>query len=191
MPADRLRVAGSISRMAPRAARVAQIEQAMRDLVARNLPIEPELQSYEDALRLFEQAGQTDTLNLLRHRNPPQVAMLRCETFLDLAHEPIVHRTGLLPLFQLVPYETGFVLNMPAIGAPDCVASFEPQPQLFHVYQEHAAWGRILGKRRTRASSATECPVQKWRPLDRGGRQHHARGDLLRLGLSLLRDPVP
>ena len=131
--------------VAPRAARVARIEQAMRDLVARDLPVEPELQSYEDALRLFEQAGQTDTLNLLRHRNPPQVAMLRCGEFLDLAHEPIVHRTGLLTLFQLVPYETGFVLNMPAIGAPDCVAPFEPQPQLFHVYQEHAAWGRILG----------------------------------------------
>ena len=131
--------------VAPRAARVAQIEQAMRDLVARNLPIEPELQSYEDALRLFEEAGQPDTLNLLRHRNPPHVAMLRCEAFIDLAHEPIVHRTGLLSLFQLVPYETGFVLDMPAVGAPDRVAPFEPQPHLFHVYQEHAAWGRILG----------------------------------------------
>jgi len=131
--------------VAPLAARVAHIEQAMRDLVARNLPIEPELQSYEDALLLFEQAGQTDTLNLLRHRNPPHVAMLRCGTFLDLAHEPIVPRTGLLSLFHLVPYETGFVLDMPAIDAPDRVATFEPQPHLFHVYQEHAAWGRILG----------------------------------------------
>ena len=129
----------------PLAARVARIEQAMRNLVACNLPIEPELQSYEDALRLFEQAGQTDTLNLLRHRNPPHVSMLRCGTFLDLAQEPIVHRTGLLPLFRLMPYETGFVLEMPSLGAPDRVAAFEPQPHLFQVYQEHAAWGRILG----------------------------------------------
>ena len=71
--------------------------------------------------------------------------MLRCGTFLDLAQEPIVHRTGLLPLFRLMPYETGFVLEMPSLGAPDRVAAFEPQPHLFQVYQEHAAWGRILG----------------------------------------------
>ena len=129
----------------PLAVRVSRIEQAMRDLVARNLPVEAELQSYEDALRLFEQAGQTDTLNLLGHRNPPQVSLFRCGNFLDLAHEPIVHRTGLLPLFRLIPYETGFVMDMPAVSAPDRVAPFEPQPHLFHVYQEHAAWGRILG----------------------------------------------
>ena len=130
---------------APLAARVARIEQAMRDLVARNLPIVPELDSYEDALQMFEQVGQTDTLNLLRHRNPPHVSLLRCDTFLDLAHEPIVHRTGLLQLFRLTPYEPGFVMDVPAIDAPDRVAPFEPQEHLFHIYQEHAAWGRILG----------------------------------------------
>lgn len=127
------------------AARVAHIETAMRDLVARNLPIEPELLSYEGALQLFEQTGQTDTLNLLRHRNPPHVSLLRCGAFRDLAQEPIVHRTGLLTLFRLTPYENGFVLEMPSLGIPDRVAPFEPQPHLFHIYQEHTAWGDILG----------------------------------------------
>ncbi|MFZ4395559.1 MAG: nucleoside kinase [Kiritimatiellia bacterium] len=130
---------------APLAERVAHIEQAMRDLVARDLSIENELLSYVDALQQFKQSGQDDTINLLHHRNPPHVALLRCDGFLDLAHEPIVHRTGLLTLFRLTPYETGFVLDMPSVDAPYCVAPFEPQPQLFHVYQEHAAWGRILG----------------------------------------------
>jgi uridine kinase len=130
----------------PLAARVTRIEHAMREIVSRNLPIEPELHSYEDALSLFAETSQTDTINLLRHRNPPHVALLRCDQFLDLLHEqPIVHRTGLLPLFQLVPYEAGFVLDMPAVETPTRVAPFEPQPHLFHVYQEHAAWGRILG----------------------------------------------
>ena len=129
----------------PLAVRVKRIEDAMRELVSRNLSVDPELHSYESALRLFEEAGQTDTLNLLRHRNPPHVSLLRCETFLDLAQEPIVHRTGLIPLFRLMPYETGFVLEMPSVNTPDRVTAFEPQPHLFHVYQEHTAWGRILG----------------------------------------------
>jgi uridine kinase len=129
----------------PLGARVARIEQAMRELVARNLPIEPELVSYEDAVRLFEASGQADTLNLLRHRNPPHVPLLRCSDCVHLAHEPLVHRTGLLPLFRLAPLDPGFVIEMPAAGEPGNVVPFEPQPHLLQVYQEHAAWGRILG----------------------------------------------
>lgn len=129
----------------PLAERVARIEAAMHDLVARDLPIEPDLVAYEDAIRLFEQAGQFDTLNLLRHRNPPHVILMRCGDFVDLAHEPLVPRTGLLNRFRLTPWEPGFVLEIPDPQAPDRIEPFQRQPHLFQIYQEHIAWGRILG----------------------------------------------
>jgi uridine kinase len=125
--------------------RVARIEAAMRELVARDLPIEVEPASYEDAMRLFESTGQTDTLNLLRHRNPPHVLLVRCNGFTDLSHEPLAHRTGLLQLFRLVPCEPGFVLDLPTAEAPRQITPCDPQPHLFQIYQEHIAWGRILG----------------------------------------------
>ena len=34
---------------------------------------------------------------------------------------------------------------MPAPQAPDRIEPFERQPNLFQIYQEHIAWGRILG----------------------------------------------
>ncbi len=129
----------------PLAARVARIEGAMRDLVVRNLPIEMEVVSYADAMAMFEASGQVDTLNLLRHRNPPQVLLMRCGEFFDLAQEPMVAGTGLLSLFRLTPCAPGFVLDMPTPEAPDRIQPFEPQPHLFQIYQEHIAWGRILG----------------------------------------------
>jgi uridine kinase len=129
----------------PLAERVARIERAMRELVSRDLPITRELVSYEDALRLFDQSGLSDTLNLLRHRNPPHVSLLRCGDFLDLAGEPLVHRTGLLRHCRLLPHDPGFVLDMPAAHSPNEILPFQPQPHLFQIYQEHAAWGRILG----------------------------------------------
>lgn len=129
----------------PLAARVARLEAAMRALVARNLPLEMEAVAYMDALRLFETARQVDTLNLLRHRNPPQVLLMHCGDFFDLSHEPLVASTGMLPLFRLTPCAPGFVLDMPTPAAPDRIQPFEPQPHLFQIYQEHIAWGRILG----------------------------------------------
>jgi len=125
--------------------RVARIEAAMRDLVARNEAIETEVVGYEEAIQLFEKVGQEDTLNLLRHRNPPRVTLIRCDGFVDLAQAPMVPHTGLLAQFKLTPCAPGFVLDMPAKSAPDRVAPFELQPKLFQIYQEHIAWGRILG----------------------------------------------
>jgi uridine kinase len=139
----------------PLAVRVARLEAAMRELVARDMPIESELVSYDDALSLFETSDRKDARTLLLHRNPPHVPLVRCDDFLDLEHGPLAHRTGLLNLFRLVPCDPGFVLDMASSEAPDRIAPFEPQPHLFHIYQEHIAWGRILGI--TTVGQLNEC----------------------------------
>ncbi len=125
--------------------RIKRIESAMRGIAEADLPVEMIRVSYEDALRRFAVTGQHDKLNLLKHRNPPQVLLVNCDGFLDLPQEPILHRTGLLSCFALLPHEPGFVLQMPAGSRPDRVMPFESQPHLFQIYQEHIDWGRILG----------------------------------------------
>ncbi len=127
------------------AAGIERLAREMRRIVEMDLPVELVLVSYEDALRRFTDTGQADKLNLLRHRNPPQVVLADCGGFLDLHQEPILHRTGLLRLFELTPYEPGFVLQMPSREQPDRIPPLDPQTHLFHIYQEHIAWGRILG----------------------------------------------
>lgn len=98
--------------------RVARLETAMRRLVARDLPIEPVCASYEEALTAFREAGQADKVHLLSHRNPPQVRLVECDGFRDLQQGPMVHRTGLLADFALLPYPPGFVLQMPTCEHP-------------------------------------------------------------------------
>jgi uridine kinase len=124
---------------------IARLKAAMDRLVADDLPITMECVSYTDALRMFEETGLTEKLNLLRHRNPPVVHLIRCGRFLDLAQAPLAHRTGLLKPFDLIPYDPGFVLHLPAREHPDRIDPLVPQPHLFTIYQEHAEWGRILG----------------------------------------------
>lgn len=127
------------------AANIARIEEAMRRIVEQDLPVELTRFSYDDALRRFSDTGQMDKLNLLKHRNPPQVVLADCAGFLDLPQEPILHRTGLLRLFALKHYEPGFVLQMPSRSHPDRIPPLNPEQHLFHIYQEHIAWGHILG----------------------------------------------
>ena len=117
----------------------------MTELVKRDIPITRHKVSFEDAVREFQAAGQTDKLNLLQFRNPPHVVIYECEGFTDLAHGSLAPRTGVLDTFELIHYPPGFVLHLPPRDKPHTLPPFEDQPHLFHIYQEHKEWGRILG----------------------------------------------
>ena len=123
----------------------AALKKAMRQIIGEDLPIEYELVSYEDALKLFESNDQTDKLNLLTHRNPPCVPMLNCGGFYDLAFEPVAPRTGMFPVFDLFPYDDGLVLLMPTMAQPAKTGAWRPSPKLAAVFRDHRAWGRIIG----------------------------------------------
>jgi uridine kinase len=124
---------------------LAAVEAKMRRDVADNLPIARHKISYRDAITGFEASGQTDKLNLLKHRNPPRVVVHRCGSFSDLAHGPLVPSTGVLTHFTLIPYSPGFVLHLPDRMDPTHVPPFEDQPHLFGIFREHRAWGKTLG----------------------------------------------
>jgi len=124
---------------------VKKLQQAMRSAIRQDLPITMETVSYEAAVKLFRQTGQVDKLNLLAHRNPPVICLARCGSFLELSQEPLVARTGVLELFDLIPHAQGFVLNVPTSSKPHELPPLPPFEYLFKVYQEHIEWGRIVG----------------------------------------------
>ena len=124
---------------------IARVEERMREIAAADLPIECVPLSYQEAIDGLTDSGQYDQLHLLKYRNPPRVMLMQCGNYLDMRHEPLVHRTGLLDHFALTPYAPGFVLRLPAQEQPGEVAPFGPAPHLIRVYQEHIEWGRILG----------------------------------------------
>lgn len=124
---------------------IADLESRMRELTDADLPVERRKIAFADAVEIFKTNGQIDKLNLLRFKNPQKVTMHFCGGFSDLAHAPLVSRTGMLPFFKLIPYSPGLVLQMPDKGKPGRVSRFRDQPHLFNIFQEHKEWGRILG----------------------------------------------
>lgn len=121
------------------------ISKRMRELVERDLPIERHKIAFTDAVRQFEESAQPDKLGLLKYRNPPRIVVHWCDGFSDLAHGPLVPSTGTLSQFDIIHYSPGFVLQFPDRTDPKRIPPFEDQPHLFHIFQEHKQWGRILG----------------------------------------------
>ncbi len=126
---------------------VDRIRSRMRELVTLDLPIVRRKIAFKEALDRFESAGQRDKYDLLRFRNPPKIVVYECDGFTDLAHGVLADRTGALQHFDLIPYDTGFVLLFPDREHAPKLSPFDPQPELFRVFAEHKEWGRILGIR--------------------------------------------
>ncbi len=121
------------------------LSEEMNRLVERDLPIVRRVLSYRDALELLEQTGRTAAMQLLEHRNEPKIPIYECEDFRDISHGPLVSRTSMLKLFELMKHDPGFLLRYPPIGDPYTVRPFKPQPVVFSIFREYRQWGNILG----------------------------------------------
>jgi uridine kinase len=122
-----------------------QIRAQLKDLIARDVPIERRKVVYSKAVKHFEDQNQHDKANLLKYRNPPKVVVYACEGYTDLAHGPLAHSTGAITHVDLFQVSPGFVVQFPDRSVPPKIPTLRPQPQLFTVFQEHKKWGRILG----------------------------------------------
>jgi uridine kinase len=121
-----------------------RIEAAMREIVAKDMPLHSLSLSYGEAIEYFEKHNQPDTLLLLRNRNDPAIAVHSCDGFLDLSHGPLVPSTGALSVFALLGYPPGFVLRYPPRDNPMHLGEFVENPVLFSIYREYKNWGKIL-----------------------------------------------
>jgi uridine kinase len=131
----------------PENADIEALDREMRELVRQNLPISCAYMAYSDALALFEENKQADTLLLFAQRSESKVRVNRCGNFADLYVEPLVRETGLLGAFELMKYGDGMLLRFPGTGQGKTIEPFEDSPSLFSVYREYKHWGRIVGVR--------------------------------------------
>ena len=124
---------------------VKAVDVHMRELIAADEPIVRQRISYTAAIDKFTRNGQEDKVSLLRFTNTPKIVTYVCGNFSDLATGPMTRSAGPLEYFQLVPYETGFVLQMPTRDSAPEIPEFKPIQVLTETFKEYNRWGRILG----------------------------------------------
>jgi threonyl-tRNA synthetase len=78
-----------------------RIEKKMAELAAADLPIERQVVSSDEAIRLFEGMGENYKVELIRDLGASEVSLYRQGTFVDLCRGPHIPSTGLLKAFKL------------------------------------------------------------------------------------------
>ena len=117
---------------------------SMYSFVEKDLPITKHSAKTQYAEQLFKGKGQHDKERLLHYRRSSRVNLYELDGVVDYFYGFMAPSTGMLKYFDIVPYESGFVLLFP--GA--CSRSVEPlvtSNKLFHTLDDSREWSKMLG----------------------------------------------
>lgn len=123
---------------------LAKVEERMREMVEKDLPIHKRSVHTDDAVALFKEHGMKDKERLFKYRRVSKVNIYSINEFEDYYYGYMVPSTGYLKYFKLHLYDGGFVLQMPEQETPDKVPDFNPRNKLFRVLRESTRWGDVM-----------------------------------------------
>ncbi len=123
---------------------ISQLKDEMMKIVKADEPILTDFISYQEACAMFENLGLIETRKQLNYRTPSRVKINTLQGFSDLYFGPLVGSTSELDVFDLMPYQEGFLLRYPKHETPDQLPEFQDQPKLFEIYKRYKDWGKRL-----------------------------------------------
>ena len=112
--------------------------------VEKDLPITKHSAKTQYAEQLFKEKGQHDKERLLHYRRSSRVNLYELDGVVDYFYGFMAPSTGMLKYFDIVPYESGFVLLFPGAHS----RSVEPlvtSNKLFHTLDDSREWSKMLG----------------------------------------------
>jgi uridine kinase len=124
---------------------VASLARRMEEICAEDRRFERTTLTLEEAEAIFRASGDESTLLLLATHRASTVPVVRCGTFVDIAHGAVAPSTGAVQGFAVVPYEDGILLRFPRDGEAASLPELRPQPKLFATYRETRRWNEVLG----------------------------------------------
>lgn len=121
-----------------------KLKQKMREIVAENRPLVRQMMPVEEAIALFEAAGEPEKVRLLMQWKQPEVIIHTCGEVADYVHGVMMPTAGNLHLFDLHLYPPGMILSFPEPSDPHKLPKLINQPKLAKIFLEAERWGKIL-----------------------------------------------
>ena len=121
-----------------------KLKNEMYQMVVSDIEIHKESINTDDAVTLFHDLGMTDKEKLFRYRRSSRVNIYELDHYMDYFYGFMAPSTGMLKYFDIVPYESGFVLLFPGAHS----RSVEPlvtSNKLFHTLDDSREWSKMLG----------------------------------------------
>ncbi len=120
------------------------VKARMEEIVRRDIKIVKESIGTDEAMHRFRMQGMEDKEKLFRFRRVSKANLYSLDGYEDYFYGYMVPSTGYVRVFDLIPYDDGFILMAPSKEDPDNIQEFVPQEKLFHVLKTSDEWSKTL-----------------------------------------------
>ncbi|MCH5281365.1 MAG: nucleoside kinase [Lachnospiraceae bacterium] len=120
-------------------------KKRMQQLVEEDREIKKQVYPTPEAIELFRKQGMNDKVKLFKYRKSSTINVYELDGFCDYYYGYMLPRTGYVRYFDLIPYESGLILNLPEKHEPAKLQKFVPRAKLFDTLRRSDDWGEKLG----------------------------------------------
>ena len=126
-------------------AEIALLEERMRQLAARDLPLLPQVFAQRELLKMARAARREFSFRAARYLRRESLTLFRLEGHSTLFYGLQLPSTGHVRAFRLQPEPPGFVLLPSLPGLPRDIAALTPQPKLLETMRAYSRWCEQMG----------------------------------------------
>ncbi len=123
---------------------IGQLKHRMAEIIDADMPFKRRERLTTDVIEMFRKQGLKDKVRILESVNQLYTIYYKLDNIIDSFYGPLVPSTGMLKVFDLVPYESGMLLLGPDRKDITQVAKWEPQPKLFQAFTDYINFNKII-----------------------------------------------
>lgn len=122
-----------------------KIDDRMRELVEKDLPIKKEYISKSRAINLASDLKQKETYNLLRTLpSLENVEIYSLDDEQQIFYSLMIPSTSYLKYFELRRYQKGFLLRYPHQNEPTKIPEYSDDVLLYNGFKQSSSWGKLM-----------------------------------------------
>ena len=123
---------------------ITSLKQRMSEIIEDDIKFVRLERLTTDVIEMFRKQGLMDKVRLLEGINQLYTIYYKLDDIIDSFYGPLVPSTGMLKVFDLVPYEQGMLLLGPDRKDISQVVKWEPQPKLFQAFTDYIDFNNII-----------------------------------------------
>ena len=123
---------------------VRKIEDEMKDIIKKELPIKEIVMTREEAEEFY--AGTNTTRGKLQYdwKSNKKITMYFCEKYYNYCYGILANNTNAIKLFELVKYDNGLLIKYPTRETPDKIPEFIESKKIKWTLEEYNDIHKIL-----------------------------------------------
>ena len=124
--------------------KVKKLTSEMRYIIQRDLPIKQVIMTREEAKEFYEKNDTPKGRLQYDLTENEEIYMYFCEDYYNYCYGTMANRTGVVPVFELIKYNQGFLLRYPKSEEPEKLPRFIKNKKLAWALNEYKDIHRIL-----------------------------------------------